>query len=100
VTVDVVALVLAVALGVAIIGLMTAVIISVVDNRQPIQTLGENTTQVVTAIVGGLIGVLGSYIGSRIRGRNGNGGDRLPEQGVLPEFLLQPAQVVHGGPPV
>ena len=75
VTVDAVALVLAAVLGLAVAGLMAAVIISVVDNRQPVQTLGENTTQVVTAIIGGLTGVLGAYVGARIRRRNGNSGD-------------------------
>ena len=70
VTVDLVALVLAVALGLAVVLLMCVIIIKVVSHQTPTQTLGENATQVIIAIIGGLIGVLGSYIGARVRDRN------------------------------
>ena len=69
VTADTVALVLAAALVIAVTGLMTAVIISVVDNRQPVQTLGENTTQVLSGLIGGIVGVLGAYLGRVARRR-------------------------------
>ena len=74
ITVDLVALVLAVALALAVTLLMVVVLLNVVSHQTPTQTLGENATQVIIAIIGGLIGVLGSYIGARVRHRNGDGG--------------------------
>jgi len=70
VTVDTVALVLAIALTLAVAAIMTALVINAVDHQAPAQTLGENTTQVIIAIVGGLIGVLGGYIGARVHRRD------------------------------
>jgi ABC-type nickel/cobalt efflux system permease component RcnA len=71
INVDVVAFVLAIALGLAVVLLMSAVIINVSEHQTPTQTLGENATQVIVAIIGGIIGVLGGYIGARVRdGRN------------------------------
>jgi len=35
----------------------------VLERQNPVATLGENTTQVLTATVGGVIGILGSYLG-------------------------------------
>jgi len=72
ISVDLVALVLAIALGISVVLIMTAVIINVVSKRSPTPTLGENATQILTAIIGGLIGVLGGYIGAKVR----NGRDR------------------------
>ena len=69
--VDTVAVILAVSLVIAVIAIMTAVILTVIDNRQPIQTLGENTTQILSGIIGGLIGVLGGYVGARVQQRRG-----------------------------
>jgi Mn2+/Fe2+ NRAMP family transporter len=71
VTVDMVALVLAVALALAVTLLMSVVLVNVIEHQTPTQTLGENATQVIIAIIGGLIGVLGSYIGARVIQRNG-----------------------------
>jgi hypothetical protein len=70
INVDVVALVLAVSLGLTVLALMVVVLINVAEHQTPTQTLGENATQVITAITGGLIGVLGSYIGARVHQRN------------------------------
>ena len=66
-TVDHVALVLALALTLAVALIMAAVIINVADHQTPTQTLGENATQVIIAVTGGLIGVLGGYVGARTR---------------------------------
>ena len=74
ITVDIVALILAIALAIAILMLMIIILVNVIDHQTPTQTLGENATQVIIAIIGGLIGVLGSYIGARVRHRNGDGG--------------------------
>lgn len=64
---DVVAMILASALFLSVVVIGIALILSVVDQRTPIQTLGENTTQVLTGLIGGIIGVLGSYLGQRFR---------------------------------
>jgi hypothetical protein len=65
--VDTVALVLAIGLAITLVLIMVAVIVNTVTENNPTPTLGENTTQVLTAIVGGAVGVLGSYIGFRSR---------------------------------
>jgi len=44
-----------------------ALVVNVIEGHNPAPTLGENTTQILTAIMGGLIGILGTYIGSRTR---------------------------------
>jgi len=66
-TVDHVAVILALALLLAVALVMTAVILNVVSHKNPTPTLGENATQVVVAVMGGLIGVLGGYVGARTR---------------------------------
>jgi hypothetical protein len=60
-----VALVLAIALCLAVFGAFVAVVVNILDGKSPTPTLGENTTQVLIAIVGGIVGVLGAYIGHR-----------------------------------
>jgi uncharacterized membrane protein len=64
--VDFVAMVLACA--VTLIGFMIglALVINVIEKHNSSQTLGENATQILIAVMGGLIGVLGSYIGFNI----------------------------------
>jgi NhaP-type Na+/H+ or K+/H+ antiporter len=75
VNVDLVALVLAIVLGLAVVLIMTSVLIQVIDHETP-QTLGENTTQIIIAITGGLVGVLGGYVGARVqRHRNDRNND-------------------------
>jgi hypothetical protein len=67
--VDLVALVLAVALGVTVVLIMVTAIINVVDRQAPTPTLGENTTQVLTSAIGGVVGILGAYVGYSFRRR-------------------------------
>jgi hypothetical protein len=74
INVDVVALVLSIVLGLAVILIMSSVLVQVIDHEQP-QSLGENTTQVLTAVTGGLIGVLGGYVGARVQQRRDNHDD-------------------------
>jgi hypothetical protein len=62
---DLVAFVLAFALLVAVVGAFIAVLVNIIDQQSPAPTLGENTTQVLTGLVGGIIGVLGAYIGGK-----------------------------------
>jgi hypothetical protein len=62
---DTVALVLAAALVLAVVGISITLIVNVVSHQNPTATIGENSTQILVALVGGLIGVLGSYLGHR-----------------------------------
>jgi hypothetical protein len=62
---DVIALVLAIALALSVVGAFVAVMLNIIDGKSPTPTLGENTTQVLTAIVGGIVALLGAYIGHR-----------------------------------
>jgi hypothetical protein len=60
---DVVAIILA--LGLVAVGVLIglALVVNVLKGHNPTPTLGENTTQILTTVMGGLIGVLGSYLG-------------------------------------
>jgi hypothetical protein len=65
--VDLVACILAAALAVAVVLILTTAIINVADRQAPTPTLGENTTQVLTSLVGGVVGILGAYVGYSFR---------------------------------
>jgi hypothetical protein len=58
-----VALVLAAALGLAFNMFCAAVLWTAIENNAP---LSENATQVLTGWGGGIIGILGAYIGFRV----------------------------------
>lgn len=58
-----VAALLAVALVLAVGFIGTAIILNITTESSPAPTLGENTTQVLIGLVGGVVGVLGSYLG-------------------------------------
>jgi hypothetical protein len=60
---DLVALVLAIGISLAVIMLMAAVLYDALRSDTP--GLSENATQVITNISTGIIGVLGGYIGGR-----------------------------------
>ena len=64
---DLVAVILALSLGAAVVLILTTAIINVIDHQAPTPTLGENTTQVLTSAVGGVVGVLGAYVGYSFR---------------------------------
>jgi len=66
INVDMVVLILAIVLGLSVILIMITVLVQVIDHETP-QSLGENTTQIITAVTGGLIGVLGGYVGARVQ---------------------------------
>jgi hypothetical protein len=46
---------------------MVTAIINVADHQAPTPTLGENTTQVLTSAIGGIVGILGAYVGYSFR---------------------------------
>ena len=76
ITVDVVALALAVSLFLVLLLVGVAIIIVIITapNTLPRAVLGENTTQVLTGAISGIIGVLGSYIGHRLGKRDSDSG--------------------------
>jgi hypothetical protein len=67
--VDVVAVILALALCAAVTLILITAIINVIDHQAPTPTLGENTTQVLTSAVGGVVGILGGYVGHSLTTR-------------------------------
>jgi hypothetical protein len=71
--VDWVACVLAGALALTVTLIMVTAIVNVVDRQAPTPTLGENTTQVLTSAIGGVVGILGAYVGYSFR-NNRHGG--------------------------
>jgi hypothetical protein len=73
--VDIVALVLAVSLGLTVVLIMVATTLQIVYASRPEVTLSENATQVLVAGTGGLTGLLGAYVGMGYRGRPPGGGE-------------------------
>ena len=79
---DVVALILAVAIGLSAVLISVTLLWAVVTDTEHLNPLGSNATSVLLALFGGLIGVLGAYIGFRTgqrrdrwRETEGNGHD-------------------------
>jgi hypothetical protein len=71
--VDIVAIILAAGLTILVLAIVVGAIINITtafSGTKFTATLSENVTQVLTAAIGGLIGVLGSYIGFRARPRH------------------------------
>lgn len=67
--VDRVALVLALTLALGVALIITVSMINVGTHQVPTQALGENTTQVLTSVLGGIVGVLGGYVGFKTRAK-------------------------------
>jgi hypothetical protein len=65
--VDRVIAILAVGLVFALCLVLIGSILAVLEHELPMNTLGENTTQVLTGITGGIIGIIGAYVGNRTR---------------------------------
>lgn len=68
---DIVALILAVSLLLCLVMFAAGVIAGTFEKNSHV-VLGENTTQVLMTIVGGIIALLGSYLGYRL----GNGDEK------------------------
>jgi len=66
-----VAVILAVGVATTVVGFSVAVLYDAVASSGP--GLSDNATQVLTAALGGMVGVLGAYVGTRASG--GGGGD-------------------------
>ena len=70
--VDIVAIILAGGLAILVVMIIVATIVQIINNSKnvPEIQLSENATQVLIAAIGGIIGVLGGYIGYRMHNRN------------------------------
>lgn len=77
--VDLVALVLALTLAMGVALIIVVAIINVLTHKIPVQALGENTTQLLNSALGGITGIIGSYIGFRGRRRGRGGDDNEPD---------------------
>jgi hypothetical protein len=64
-----VAVILALGLAVTAIGIVMATIVQITRGTFPEVSLSENATQVLTATIGGMVGVLGGYVGFRMKDR-------------------------------
>lgn len=67
-SVDWIALILATGLSVTIVLIIVVSAIQVVHGSFPQVTLSENATQLLIAVMGGVIGILGAYIGVNKKG--------------------------------
>jgi hypothetical protein len=61
-----VAVILAVGLALVAALILIATIVQILYGGRPAVELSENATQVLVASIGGLVGVLGAYIGYRL----------------------------------
>jgi hypothetical protein len=67
--VDIIALILALSLGVTIVLILLVSAVQIIHGSFPQVNLSENATQVLIAGTGGLTGLLGAYIGLNRSGR-------------------------------
>lgn len=67
--VDMVVLVLTIGFSVMLILIAVAALVALTEGKNDNSVLGENSTQVLIAAIGGTIGVLGAYVGSRLERR-------------------------------
>ena len=67
--VDFVAAILALGLSLCVVLILVATMVQIVANqpREPQIQLSENATQILIAAIGGIVGVLGGYVGYRLR---------------------------------
>lgn len=65
---DVVAAILAVGLSLTVVLILVATIVQILNNSPdtPEIQLSENATQILIAAIGGIVGVLGGYVGYRM----------------------------------
>lgn len=66
-SVDLVAVILAMGLAVLVVLIIVATMVQILANDlKPQIQLSENATQILIAAIGGIVGVLGGYIGHRL----------------------------------
>jgi uncharacterized membrane protein YfcA len=65
--VDIVAIILACSLALLVILILIATLLQIVNHSRPPVRLSSNASQVLTAAIGAVAGLLGGYIGSQSR---------------------------------
>jgi hypothetical protein len=70
--VDLVAVILAIGLTLLVVLILVATMVQILNNKPgvPEIQLSENATQILIAAIGGVVGVLGSYVGHRLHERS------------------------------
>jgi hypothetical protein len=66
-TIEWVAIILAAGISLAVTSLVLGVTVAAIKNGSTASTLSDNESQVLTAAFGGMIGVLGAWVGYRAR---------------------------------
>ena len=92
-TSDYVAVVLALGLALSVVALVIGVTVGAIKNGSTASTLSENESQVLTAAFGGMIGVLGAWVGYRTRDR----GEHQREEG-WPELRPRDTRTLESWP--
>ena len=84
--VDIVAIILATGLSLLVVLILVATIIQIIHNAPgvPEIQLSENATQILVAAIGGILGVLGGYIGYRMKGIHMTEEETRPVEPVAP----------------
>ena len=67
-----VAVILATGLSLLVVLILVATMVQILNNapNQPEIQLSENSTQILIAAIGGIVGVLGGYVGYRLHHRD------------------------------
>ena len=74
--VDLVAAILAVGLAVLVVLIIVATMVQILANDlKPQIQLSENATQILIAAIGGMVGVLGGYVGHRLHDDDEDGSE-------------------------
>ena len=70
--VDIVAIILALGLTLLVSLIIVATMVQIINNDKDVPEiqLSENATQILIAAIGGIVGVLGGYVGYRINNNN------------------------------
>jgi hypothetical protein len=103
---DWIAFVLAAGLSLSVVVLVLGVVWAAIKHGNSAATLSENESQVLTTAFGGLIGLLGAWVG--YRAGNGQTHDELeegwpdpqpPESRVMPTWVDRTAEIPPSLPP-
>ena len=78
---DWIAIILASGIALSVIILVIGTVIGGVRNGNSAATLSENEAQVITAAIGGMVGVLGAWVGYRAAGRHDTDDEPWPDRG-------------------
>lgn len=94
------AVILAGGLAFSVISLVIGVVVAAIQHGNTASSLSENESQVLTAAFGGMIGVLGAWVGYQVRDHRRGAGDdeggwpdlQPPTERTLPHWPDRPTQ--------